>query len=340
MVRWLFMLGFAAACSGGGPAPEAAKPGDAAGEGTCSLSLDGLAGKTFVRVTRAASGAREEDLAARVQFYDDGGKLKAKYTARSLSDVYVYGCSKTDKEVACWQEDVRVADFCRALVANGKECTPEAVAELTGTKVEAIKAKVDETITNVKALKGADLHKMKEVFSSPSNPLRGVLKARVRPKDCVLSVSDLFQAMTGGQLKEVENVVGTSNFVETDRPLVFENCADGRSLLVATSADAKPDAAVSEATAGQPLFARYIGSEHVKAEPDCAYTMDTWVAYERLAAGQPVQPDATGKLDWAFQASFKGSLSYPGVLHMYRYRKCGDKAQELVGVTCAAVRVP
>lgn len=337
MLRSLVLLGLLVACSGG--APEAAKPEAGKEEGACALALDGLAGKTFIRTTRAASGAREEDLAARVMFYDEGGKLKAKYTARSLSDVYVYGCSKSDKEVACWQEDVRVADFCRALVANGKECTPQAVAELTGKKLEDIKAKVDETIANVKGLKGAELHKMKEVFASPSNPLRGVLKVKVKPKECSLTISDLFQAMSGGQLKEVENVVGTSTFAQTEKPLVFEHCLDGRSLQVATSADAKPGESVSEAKTGQPLFVRYGGTEHVKAEAGCTYTMDTWAGYERLAAAQPVQPDGSGKLDWQFQATFAKALSYPGVVHLYRHRKCGDKAEEHIGVACAAVKV-
>lgn len=329
------LLACLVACGGG--AGTDPKPADAAAAGpSCDFSLDKLGGNQFVRALKGDGSPGDLDLLARIQFADEGGKLKAKYTARSLSDVYNYSCTAKDKDLSCWEEEIKAADFCRALVANGKECSVEAVAQLTGAKPEAIKQKVEDTLKNIKGLSGPERSRMKEAFSAPTTPLRGVLRIKMKKDQCKLSITDLYQSMTDGQLREIENVVGTSTFEPTKKELVFENCADGRSLLTLDSLDSKATDSLESVSPGENFFVKYAGKEHAKAEAGCTYAMETYVGYERLSAAAPIEP-VGGALPWNFQASFPKAGRQ--IVHMYRYRTCGDKPQERVGVQCQAVTV-
>lgn len=331
----LLVAGLVACGGDAAPTDAKGKPGAEGDAPACDFSLDKLGGKSFVRTVKGDGS--DADLLARVKFVEEGGKTKAKYTARSLSDVYTYSCSKKDAELTCWEEAIKTPEFCRALVANGKECTAEAIAQLTGGKAEDLKAKVDETLKNIKGLSGPDRARMKEVYSAPTTPLRGVLRVRMKKDQCKLSVTDVYQAMTDGQLREIENVVGTATFVPTEKPLAFEHCSDGRSIAILENPDVKSNVTLDSVKVGQNFTVRYLGDAHAKPAPGCTYAMETYAGYERVAAAAPIQPDASGKLPWMFQAAIttKGNQ----VVHMYRYKTCGDAPQELIDVQCQATMV-
>lgn len=332
---WIVSFAVVAACSGGEPEPKKDDKKDAA----CDLSFDTIADKAFVRTTRGDSGKMEEDTLARLRFFKDGDKLKANYTARALLEVYSYICAVKGPELTCWQEKPSPEKFCDALVANGKTCTPEAVAELTGLKADDVKAAVERELAAIKAMSPKAASDMRNLYSSANAPLRGVLHARIKPKECQLSVSDMYQVMTNGQLREIENVTGTSTFAKTERAFVFEDCTDFQNMVVLSAPDAagKPGESVMDVTVGQTVPVKYVGAESVKAEAGCTYSMDTFAAHEPVAQAVAVAPDASGNLTWAFQASF----SKPGksALHMYRYKTCGDKPQERFAVACQHVTV-
>lgn len=339
MLRSVVLMMVLVACGGEAPPadPKAdAKPADKSG---CELTLETLDGKGFVMAKKGPSGKPEEDLMARVRFAKEGDKIKAKYTTRSLSEVYDYTCAVQGPELSCWQDEVKVENFCRALVANNKPCTPDGVAQLTGLKAEAIAAKVEETKKAIDGMSPKDRTDMMALYSSANKPLRGVLHVRVKKDICGVSLGDMFQYMSNGQLKEVENVVGTAPFAPTEKELVWENCADGVNLVYLSAPDAKPQPgdSLKEVSPGQTLTARYVGPEHTKAEAGCTYTMDTFGGYERIMAAAPVAAGPDGALDWTFQ--YTPAKAGYAVTHMYRYKTCEGKPAERVGVSCQVAKV-
>jgi len=337
MFRWMVLALAVGACAGG-PKEEPPKKGGA-DKAACELKLDGLDGKGFVLNKKLTSGALEEDLLARVRFSKDGDTIKAKYTTRALSDVYDYTCSLAKDELSCWQDDVKPDNFCRALVANGKECTADAVAQLTGLKAEGLVAAVEETKKAIAAMTPKDRTDMMALYSSANKPLRGVMHIKIKKSPCGLNLSDMYQYMSNGQLKEVENVVGTATFLETSKELVWDHCADGVNLVFAETPEArpKPGETLMDLKVGQAITARYVGAEHAKAEAGCTYAMDTFGSIERLGAKLPVSAGADGALDWSFSHSFMKAGH--GVAHMVRYRTCEGKPEEKVGVSCQVAKV-
>src|SRR5688500_16069902 len=126
----------------------------------------------------------------------------------------------------CLADKPDLQQWCQTLIANKCSCSPAELAELTGVPVAEAKAAYDDLQAKMKKLTPDDLAKMKRSFSSPSNQLRGVFNFKLNTKDCVVNASDLYQTMAEGKLRELENFVGNSRFVPTDKELVFEHCKD------------------------------------------------------------------------------------------------------------------
>ena len=89
---------------------EAAPPEPVPAE--CTLTFDGLVGKTFIRQERAADGKEwKEDTWARMRFAKDGDStgrspapptnIKVKYNTRALVEMYDYTCAKAKGELLC-----------------------------------------------------------------------------------------------------------------------------------------------------------------------------------------------------------------------------------------------
>lgn len=333
VVQLMLTLSWFLACETEPPKPpEPEKP-------ACELSLDGLAGKTFVNLAKQADGTSKEDIWARAHFYDEGGKLKLKYNTRAMVDMYTYSCKKENKEVFCAVDDVDADQYCKTLVANVGMCTAEAVAEYTGQTLEATRKAKASVDALVKKLTPEQMERFKTQFSTPNNQLRGVFHAKVHAADCVLGITDNYETMSFGQLREVGNVVGAAKFGQTDRDLVFEQCTDQQSLIAAEDPTKTYQVGESkiEWTKDTPVPFKVVGKSMTKAEKDCTYSMDTWALFEPLSKGTAVTPNEKGQLEWGFSHAF--DTPGRGVVHMYRYKACAGSTAARVDVLCGAVKV-
>jgi hypothetical protein len=321
-------------CNNGAEAPEGGASKEKKG---CELSLDALEGKSFVKGTQTGN-QRQLDLLARVLFEKEGDQLVARYTARALADVYTYDCKPGDGKLTCWAREFEASNWCRALWANEKGCTPEAVSELTGKSVEEVKPKVEETLKNIKSLSGAAMHQARTVFSTGQVQLRGFMTVGLNAEDCRLVISDRFQTMTNGQVVERENVVGTSQFFPNTRDLVFEHCKDNHLVVLEKEGDKPKDGVTrEEGKKGEMLPVRFSGTTDLKPEAGCTYAQKGYAAYVAVGPEGEVPVGADGALQWGFQ----GSFATPGrsLLHLVRYKTCGDKPKQVIDTTCQAINI-
>lgn len=343
--RVLFPLALLLAAAGcGGPTEEAPKVEAEPAAPACDFDLDHLDGKVFVQSKPSADGKTyEDDILARAKFYKDGDKLKAKYNTRALLDMYDYTCVKNQdgSGVDCWEDDPNPVDFCRTLIANlGDDgCTPEKIREVTGLPIEKAKEGYDTLMKELKRLPKKEYADMKQVFNSPNNQLRGIFHVKMAKNACRLTLTDNYQTMTYGTWREMGNIVGSARFVESDRDLVFEHCRESDNLVALRSPDAwaKPGDTVHDWKAGQSIPFRYVGSEDLKPQAGCTYTMDTWSQYAPLAKSVPVETDRQGRLKWEFEVSYPQSGRF--VTHIYRYKACNGGAPQLLPVSCQGVQV-
>lgn len=323
-------------CAGGEPAAPPPAPAPA-----CNLAYDTLAGKTFVRQVRSKDGKGwEEDTWARARFYKgDGDKLKMKYNTRALVDMYDYSCEKGKGEILCLADNIDLKQWCQTLIANKGSCSAADLAELTGVKVEQAQKARAEIMPQIEKQTPEQLAKMKLAFSQPNNQLRGVMHLKVNQEECRITARDTFQTMTDGKLQELENYVGSSRFVSSDKDLVFEQCKDHQSLVALTAADAKAKPGEHKLSwkTGESIPFRYVNEALSKAEPGCTYSMDEYVTYEPVQKGLAVEPGEGGKLQWGFEHTFADAGTK--VVHLYRYKACGGAEAKLEDVTCAMVKV-
>lgn len=317
------------------PAPEP-EP-----EAECTLSAKTLPGKSFVRLERSKDGAGwEEDIWARARFSSEGGKLKMRYNARSLVEMYDYTCDKgKGGALLCKADNPDLQQWCRTLWANKGSCSAAELADLTGASVEEAKKTVAATMPELEKLDGQAKKANQVAYSSPSNQLRGLMHIKFNKDECRLTVRDTYQTMTNGALSELENVVGNARFVETDKELLFEKCRDDASLVALTA----PDAAAKQGETkvqwgkGETIPFKYAGADLAKAEAGCTYTMDSWAVYEPDQRGVAVEPAADGTLSWAFSKSFDSAGKK--LVHLVRHKACGGGQPEKVDVTCAMVEI-
>lgn len=340
-VRWVAgSLVLLAGC-GTPPPPPAEKPAETTP--TCEVTMDNLAGHSFIRQTKSADNKSwDDDIMARAHFYTEGegGALKVKYNTRSLADMYTYTCKKgADEKMLCLEDDPSAADFCRSVISNGAECSAPQIAQLTGlTEAEAQKG-IDEVKKELKTLPKDEFEDMKKVFSSPNNQLRGVLYVKPHKSDCMFTFVDNYQTMTFGQLREMQNFVGSAYFEVSDKKLVFEHCKDDEGLIALKAAGGwgKPGETALEWRTGDRVPFRFVGPREQRPQSGCTYSLDAWVQYEPAGLGQSVGTDKSGRLDWSFSHQFP--TAGRSIVHMYRYKACGGEPAKLIDVSCQGVRV-
>ena len=307
----------------------------------CDLvNYDSFVDKTFILRTQDASGNETVDeLRARLRFVKEGDKVKAKYTAKHPSDVYTYTCAPTDKDLTCWEDNPRLGDFCRTLFANGKDCSAAELMAMTGCS----QADADKTVADfeaeMKKLPPKEVEDMKKVFNSPNNQLRGLLHAKIPKGKCFLTVSDRYQTMTFGAVREMENVVGTAHFFPTDKDLLFDHCQENKNLVALANPDAKakPGESVVEWAVNTKIPFRYVGDVAAKGEAGCTYSQDQYVVYEPVQKGAPVEAGANGNLAWGFDYGFTAPGKY--VVSVNRYKSCNGGAPEKIDSICQYVAV-
>ena len=310
----------------------------------CDLSLDTLAGKTFIRQVSAPDGKTWlEDPWARARFYEDNGKIKLKYNTRSVSSMYTYTCEKKPGELFCQTDNIDLQQWCQTLIANTGSCSPADLADRTGVPIEEATKAQQALAAQMKGMSADEKEKMKVAYSAPANQLRGAFHVKINKEECRLTGRDTYMTMTFGEIRELENYVGTARFVPSEADLVFEDCKDSANLvaLTAPGAKARPTETKLKWNVNEAVPFKYVGDAMSKPEGTCTYTMDTYVNHALLQKGVAVSPGADGKLDWSFTHTFSEvpPEGGRGVVHVYRKKACDGKEAELVDVSCAMVLV-
>lgn len=331
------------ACGGGGPTAPA-----------CDLTVDTMAGNTFVMSEAQPNGPDQLNPLARLKFVDEGGKVKAKYTAMSLGDIYTYECEKQqqegkDPELKC-VEPARLKDWCEALFAHDIKCTKKKLQKL-GT--DASDADLDKAIEEAKAaMKAAEqageaaFAQWKAIRGSLGNKLQGQLFAKVDSR-CRLKVDDMYWTLKkDGEKVQDTNPVGTNPFVKTDTPYMFEHCSN-QSDMFDGDKEGFPTLPIQEAPMnelGKPIHYYMIGEAGSKPEEGCTYSYDTFAGWVPLAKDQAAAPNADGRIEWHATHTFDEKTARKvqdvtmGIFHMARYKTCGGK-KDLIDVACRATRL-
>lgn len=330
MTLWTLVAG----CSLLTPAPPPPPP-----EPACTLALDTLEGRTFVREQRNKTATGDEpDPWARMQVHGQGGGLKITYNSRSPFDMYEYSCKKEKGALQCVQDlggdAAKLKQWCQTLWANKGTCSPAELADLTGVSVAEATAAQKEIVEAIGKLKPDEKAKMKTAFSQPNNQLRGLLKVKVNSEACKLAVVDTYQTMTDGKLSELETYVGNSRFVESSETLSFTKC-DGLGLVAVVAGSSPPQPKAEWGASEQvPFLARPQNLD--KPEGGCTYSRDLWADFLPVATGEAVTAGADGKLSWGFERSFAEAGKH--VVQQVRYKACGGEPQKIDDL-CTMIQV-
>ncbi|MEZ4319474.1 MAG: hypothetical protein R3F61_18305 [Myxococcota bacterium] len=331
----------ALACTGG-PAEEA-----------CGLTVDSLAGQSFVMSEAQPDGPDKLNPLARLTFVDEGG-VKAKYTAMSLGDIYTYDCEKQEKdgksELKCSERE-RLQDWCEGLLAWDKSCTTKALKKLGAT---ASDDDLDAAITAAKkSLREAEaatdertLKMWKARRANLGNKLQGQLYAKVDDKKCRLRIDDLYWTLYNGEKREDSNPVGTNPFVKAEQPWMFEHCDNQADLwdLETDEFPTKPLEAAPSHETGKPIYYFHTGDTGSKPEDGCTYSYETYAGWVPLNQGGSPTTNADGRLIWRAEYAFDDAHVREiqgkrfGIFHMARFKECGGK-KEAIDVACRATEL-
>ncbi|HHO53409.1 MAG TPA: hypothetical protein ENK18_21700 [Deltaproteobacteria bacterium] len=344
MFRWLAVTTLVIGCSG-------VVPGMGGPEDTCDLSFDTLAGRSFVMLEARPEGDRRNPL-ARVQFFEQDGETRVRYTAASLSDVYEYPCALQKKGEDSFTlfcaEEAKPQDWCQALLAGDATCSKKVLRDFgaVGTD-EELNTAIKEAKKLVKKYRGTpSWDRFVLNNNNLANKLQGRLYVDIDEKRCRLSVGDYYWTIFNGKPQEDTNPVGQNPFVETEESYLFEHCVEGN-IMPGLASEARPSKEEMSQIPGQrsydegkPYWFHYLGEKNLEAEEGCTYSYDVWANWKKVSEGNTIEP-VDGKLEWKFQHTPKGSVTLLNnnkpleVITMIRYKECGGTKEQL-DVVCEA----
>jgi hypothetical protein len=307
------------------PPPAEEKP-----ENTCGADINTLAGSAWVWLDPNA-GDKPSPI-ARLKFEDAGGALKAKYSAKSLGDVYEYNCSVKGGLATCIETDTHAEAFCKAWAASHDGvCDPAAVAQATGIPQADFDAVAKKVNDELKKLKGEEKENQKKADNSPNNKIRGKFVVAINTGTCQLTLQDKYQTMVDGRVNEYENVLGTAKFAKAKEEYIWESCKDTDSAW----APGPDDQHAAVQPAGTIKFSAILQKDQ-KGAADCSYTADVykdWVKY---------QPDLVAGTDAKFGPRWDAQIPLADAgrhaVFFDRWKTCGDK-KDRIGLACAVVRI-
>lgn len=323
-------------------------------EPACDLSLDGLAGRTFLMHEAQPDGSYQDNPTARMRFARDGDALKVQYTVGSLSDVYTFDCTRQtrgDKDELYCAEQERPRDWCQALeVHEAGSCTKKQLRALgiSHASDDELNEAIKEAKATVNQYRGTDKWNHFVLNNNNlANKLQGRLYIEVDARRCRLSVTDMYFTIFDGRGIEDTNPVGRNPFVESKEDFLFAHCTDGRGLLDLDSAELPQDLSSvppqRQHATGSEVFYHYLGETAAQPEDGCSYRYDAFAQWKPVAQGVAVEP-ADVKLTWSVSHTFAAGdpITYNGqsvgVFHMIRYKECGGE-QEQIDVLCNAALV-
>ena len=326
VLAFIPVLALLSACAPEEEAPPAEeKPAD-----TCGVDINKLGGTSWVWLDPNA-GDKPNPI-ARLKFEDAGGAVKAKYSAKSLGDVYDYNCSIKGGLATCNEADSHAEAYCKAWAAtHDGVCDPAAVAQATGLPQADFDAVAKKVNDDLKKLKGEEKENQKKADNSPNNKIRGKFVVAVNSGTCQLTLQDKYQTMVDGRVNEYENVLGTAKFDKAKEDYIFESCKDVDSAW-APGPDDQHAAVQPPGT----IKVSAILQKDQKGAADCKYTADVYKDWVKSQPDLPAGEDAKFGPRWDVQVP----LSEVGrhAVFFDRWKTCGDK-KERIGLTCAVVRI-
>jgi len=322
----------------------------------CDLSLDALSGTEWVYLDTTPDGDKANPVLGRLQFHTDGGKLKAKYNARSKSSMYDYHCVSKGKEVHC-KEKAMPQDWCRALLAGGGKCDVPTLLQIDpdldpAEAAKGVTAGTAEFTEAKKKLKG----KAWKDFMLGNNNLGNKLQARIyikaNKRKCQLRISDFYMTIYNGRSIEDSNPNGTNAFVKNDMgDLLWENCDGTQSKnFVARPEPGFPKnpakiGHLARYPVGKTAHFTYLGLDGQTPAEGCSFSFDIWQDGRPVA--KDLQPGTTTvrhkgrKLQvaaWMWDKKFEQASGPQGeVVAMVRHQTCGG-VKKSVGTACVAVK--
>lgn len=322
----------------------------------CDLSLDTLSGSEWLYLDVTPDGEKPNAVLGRIKFHTDGGKLKAKYNARSKSGMYDYQCVTKGKEVHC-KEKPMAQDWCRALLAGGGTCDVAALTEIDpdldpAEAAKGVQAGTAEFTEAKKTKKGQAWKDFMLGNNNLGNKLQARIYIKVNKRKCQLSVSDFYMTIYNGRSIEDSNPNGTNAFVKNETgELLWENCDGGQSKNFV----ARPEMGFPKNPAkvghlarykvGQQAQFTYLGQDGQVPPEGCSFSFDIWEDGRPLAKDlKPGTAKARHKgrtipvAAWMWDKKFdKASGPQGEVIAMARYKTCGG-TKESVGTACVAVK--
>lgn len=318
--------------------------------GECGLTLDGLDGTTWMYDKLESDGSRSPDEQTRMKFVTQDGKLVAKYTVGSYSDVYDFECrkNKDGDELECFEKP-KVKDWCQALMVVGQECTLEAIQKIDrGVDQAAFDAGSKEAAETVAKFKDGDKWDQFVLNNNNlGNKLQGRVYVKVHEKKCQLRITDNYMTIYNGEMKEDSNPVGTDFFVKSDEEFMFEHCTDSADMIAmkaaefpATEEDVQPCLPNQCGfAADEEVHYHYIGTDGRELKEGCTASYDVWVDYKSVSKDNAAEMvDFNGKQEARYHFSQKFSEPGAHIAEIVRYTTCEGK-KEQVEVACNMVLV-
>lgn len=311
----------------------------------CALSWDSIAGTEWLFLKANPDKSEVPDIKTRLKFTSEGGKTTARYNVGSLSDFYDYPCEVVGEELICKQKP-NVENWCTAILANGEECTAEALKKeepsLTDKEIEEGKKAAEAEWAKHKG-KPTEAQ-FKATYGNMGNKLRGVLYIKIDKRNCRLRVTDMYKFYYQGKWGEDSNPAGINAFVKNEEgELLFEHCDNPLDLVDLASAEYPKDPAnvrnVGKHKPGTDVHYWFLSADWAKPAEGCTYAYDVWHNSKPVAKGEK-PADVEGTLQWHYNRTFENA-SPPGeaeVSTIVATKTCQGKEPEKV-IACNALLV-
>ena len=300
-------------------------------EDSCPLAVDTLAGTSWLWLRPQPSGPDKPQPQTRMRFRDDGGKIKADYTASSLSEVYTYSCEIKGKIATCIEDDVHAKEWSRAWAATHEgKVDPAGLSAVTGIPAAEFERVQKDIEKEVSYLKGEERTQTFVSYNGPNNKIRGKFMVAVDKAKCMLTVQDKYIAMQDSRVVEYENPVGTAKFQETKEGWLFEACKD----VEAATTVVADGATAHTYPAGTYEFTSTLHKDE-KPSAQCTYSANVWKDWLPLTPN--LAPEDPKAVKWSLKVPL--SEKGPHVVSFERFKTCGGGAQEKAGISCAKIHI-
>lgn len=259
----------------------------------CDLSLDELTDSEWLFLREINGQDPEPDAKSRLKFVSADGKMSAKYTAGSLSDMYDYSCDKNENgdQFVC-RTEADIVQWCQTLMSSNRKCNMKTLHQIDDTLEDSEKVQkgIEEAGKLFKEAKaGESFTGYKRQFNSLNNKLQGVVYVSIDQNNCRLNVIDHYVAYVDKKRQEDSNPNGNNAFVKNELgDLQWEDCETPQIFDTTSEAFPEkpeevqpigkhaPDTKVTYWVLHEPL--RY-------AEDGCTYTYDVFYNYKKVKSG-------------------------------------------------------